>query len=256
MSDLTLDVAVAEATAADSGVDFVYRLLNRYAEQALTSDAVLVIDDARLGRQVFRSGQRSPIHSDLSLTVADGPPGIYTEGGRMAESGSSVLVQLAGMALRFDVVSREATRDGLTGLFNRRYFDDFLTQSAARSQRHGWPFALVILDVDGFKAVNDRLGHAAGDNALRVIGTEIRKALRVGDMAARIGGDEFALILHDALELGATAVLQRLKDAVVRSADGFDLRLSAGIAFAPAEGTDATSLYRMADRRMYETKRR
>src|SRR4051794_41305566 len=70
-----------------------------------------------------------------------------------------------------------------------------LSQAVSRSQRYGWPFALMILDLNGFKKLNDRLGHAAGDATLRAVGIELRHSLRAGDVAARIGGDEFALLL-------------------------------------------------------------
>src|SRR5439155_21319787 len=78
---------------------------------------------------------------------------------------------------------------------NRRCFEAMLAQAAHGSRRYGWSFALVLLDLDGFKLLNDRLGHDAGDAVLRAIGNEMRRALRQGDVAARIGGDEFALIL-------------------------------------------------------------
>ena len=256
MDDLTLDVVIAAASAANSGVEFVYRLLTQYAERTSIPDAVLVTDDARLGRQVFRSGSGSLLSSDLSRMVAASAPGIYVEGGRMAEDGSTVLVQLANMALRFDVLSQDATRDGLTGLFNRRAFDDFLAQAVGRTKRAGWPFAVVLLDVNGFKLINDRLGHLAGDAALRTIGTEMRRVLRVGDMAARVGGDEFALILHDGGQAAVAAVLKRLHEAVARSTEGLEIGLSAGVAFAPSDGTEVARLYRIADQRMYEEKRR
>jgi diguanylate cyclase (GGDEF)-like protein len=256
MDDLTLDAVIAAAAMADSGVDFVYRLLDHYAEQASSPDTVLVIDDARLGRQLFRAGQRSAVSSDLTRSVAGSPPGIYIEGGQVPQEGSTTFVHLANMALHFDMISQDAARDGLTGLFNRRTFDDFLAQSVGRTQRSGWPFALVILDVDGFKGVNDRLGHASADEVLRAIGTEMRRVLRVGDMAARIGGDEFALVLHDVGEAGVKTVLVRLDDAVASCAEALGVRLSAGFACAPGEGADVISMYRTADRRMYEAKRK
>ncbi|HLH47539.1 MAG TPA: GGDEF domain-containing protein, partial [Acidimicrobiales bacterium] len=124
-----------------------------------------------------------------------------------------------------------------------------------RTKRYGWPFALVLLDLDNFKAVNDEFGHAAGDAALRVIGAEIRAALRRGDVAARLGGDEFALIAHNA---DSPEVLRPLTDrlsvALARAVPSVDLRFSAGVACFPMDAADAEALEALADKRMYASK--
>src|SRR5436190_552122 len=95
-----------------------------------------------------------------------------------------------------DRLHYESLHDPLTGLYNRRGFDEHLGAAISRSLRYGWSFGLVILDLDGFKAINDRLGHQGGDAVLRAVGERLRHGMRGGDIAARVGGDEFALLIH------------------------------------------------------------
>ena len=97
-----------------------------------------------------------------------------------------------------------ADRDALTGLFSRRRFQEELEREVSRARRHGRPGALLVLDLDGFREVNDSLGHAAGDELLTRIGEALRSILRDSDVLARIGGDEFALILPDTDEAGGS----------------------------------------------------
>ncbi|MBW3668795.1 MAG: GGDEF domain-containing protein, partial [Actinobacteria bacterium] len=132
---------------------------------------------------------------------------------------------------------------------------ELLVQSASRSVRYGWPFALVLIDIDRFKAVNDRLGHEGGDRILRAVGAELRQSLRAGDVAARLGGDEFALILAKGDASLVDALVRRLQAAVHDTLEGEEMGFSAGVALAPVEATDVTELYRLADRRLYEAKR-
>ena len=107
-----------------------------------------------------------------------------------------------------------ADRDALTGLFSRRRFQEELEREVSRARRHGRPGALLLLDLDGFKQVNDTLGHAAGDELLTRIGEALRSILRDSDVLARIGGDEFALILPDTDVAAARVVGEKLIEAV------------------------------------------
>jgi diguanylate cyclase (GGDEF)-like protein/PAS domain S-box-containing protein len=116
---------------------------------------------------------------------------------------------------RLEVQLQEiADRDALTGLFSRRRFQEELDREVSRARRHGRPGALLLLDLDGFKQVNDTLGHAAGDELLTRIGEALRSILRDSDVLARIGGDEFALILPDTDVAAARVVGEKLVEAV------------------------------------------
>ena len=113
---------------------------------------------------------------------------------------------------RFEEVRFLAEHDTLTRLFNRHAFAARLEIEMTRSTRYGRPFTLVVLDVDGFKSVNDRHGHLAGDAALEQFGLVLRAGLRAADTAYRIGGDEFALLLPETSAAEARAVIERIAE--------------------------------------------
>lgn len=245
----------AQLAEASSGVAFVYEALRRLAEEEGWDDLVLVLDEPSIGRQLFRAGRGAPWDAAVRV-VRDVPPGLYADGAPVRQGLADSLRDLCTVALRIDLFRHDASHDALTGLLNRRSFDELLVQSASRSVRYGWPFALVLIDVDRFKALNDRMGHDVGDRLLRAVGTELRRSLRAGDVAARLGGDEFALILAKGDGDLVNALLLRLESAVREALEGEATSFSAGLALAPLEATDAAELYRMADRRLYEAKRR
>lgn|GEM_PF-3139322 len=155
-----------------------------------------------------------------------------------------------------------ATTDPLTGLYNRGHVMEALDREVARARREREPLAVIMADLDGLKQVNDRLGHVAGDAAICLAGEGIRAALRAGDYAARVGGDEFIAVLpgcgHDELRM----VLERLQDATaarvsVSAADTArqpDVTVSSGGAVLRLDDTAGTLLQR-ADDTMYEAKR-
>jgi diguanylate cyclase (GGDEF)-like protein len=142
-----------------------------------------------------------------------------------------------------------ADHDPLTRLLNRRAFVDRLEGEVARATRYGHSFGLVLCDLDGFKELNDRFGHPAGDTALQLFATTLRNSLRKGDEAFRIGGDEFALLLAAATEEAASEVVTRVSHELT------DLPASFGVAACPADATDGASLFRLADAALYEAKR-
>ncbi|MGH9206939.1 MAG: GGDEF domain-containing protein, partial [Acidimicrobiales bacterium] len=113
----------------------------------------------------------------------------------------------------------------------------------------------ALVDLNHFKSVNDKLGHDEGDRVLRVIGTQLRGSLRAGDTAARVGGDEFALLLSNGHAGVVAALLDRVREAV-SSIPAVEVGFSSGVALAPDESTDPGELYRIADVRLYEDKRR
>ena len=254
LTDPLMASLAAELARSESGLSFVYRSLEGLVKDRGWDDALLVLEDARLGRQVFRAGRRPPDESSLRAKLNGGSPGLYAEPAP-AEAVSDVVMQLCSVALRMDLLRHDASHDALTGLFNRRSFDSQLDQAAARSERYGWSFVLALLDLDHFKGVNDRFGHEGGDAVLRAVGLELRQSLRTGDIAARVGGDEFALVLANGSHELVDSIIRRLEQAARSLAEGQGVGFSAGVAMAPAEATDRMDLYRLADHRLYGAKR-
>jgi diguanylate cyclase (GGDEF)-like protein len=147
-------------------------------------------------------------------------------------------------------VARLSRTDHLTGTLNRRGFEDELNERLARFRRYGTPIGLVLLDLDGFKAVNDLQGHAAGDDLLRRVAAAIDGAVRATDATSRVGGDEFAVLLEQSDGITAPTVAARIVDAV-----SLHSAATAGSASCPEDAGDAEELYRLADARLYERKR-
>lgn len=254
--DLLIETFAEDLAGTPSGIEFIYRCLDRIASRTHADDAVLVIDNDDLGRQAFRVGG-SPIESTWGRDVVrTAPLGLHLLGSSVDDGVSASVTNLSSLALRLDVATHDSLHDALTGLLNRRSFDDQLETASSQSERYGWRFALVLIDLDNFKSVNDRLGHQAGDKILRAVGAELRSGLRAGDAAARVGGDEFALILPNADESLLPSLLERLRVAVLDALPASRVGLSAGIALAPEDGCDTGSLFRMADQRLYEAKAR
>jgi diguanylate cyclase (GGDEF)-like protein len=156
-------------------------------------------------------------------------------------------------------VAHMARHDALTGLPNRALFRDSLDQRLAALRRHGGTCGLLCLDLDAFKAVNDTLGHLAGDALLRTVAARIRACLRQEDLAARLGGDEFAVLLGgEACRRSAAATAERLVAALREPVDlggrEATIGVSIGIAFAPEHGVDSDALLRRADLALYRAK--
>jgi len=156
-------------------------------------------------------------------------------------------------------LARMAHYDALTGLANRTLFHDRLGQAIARAHRSERTVALLFLDLDRFKEINDSLGHEAGDRVLQEAAARLRHNLREGDSIARLGGDEFTVILEDIHgEAEVRAIAQKLMRAFAEpiAANGQDLfvTLSIGIALYPRDGDDAENLLRHADTAMYQAK--
>jgi two-component system cell cycle response regulator len=159
--------------------------------------------------------------------------------------------QLADLALA-------SRRDPLTGLPNRRAFEEELAREAARASRAGAPLAVVMLDVDRFKAVNDGHGHAAGDEVLRAVAARAAAAIRAGDLLARVGGEEFAILLPAADLPRAAEAAERIRATLAArriEAGGTSLTVTASLgcaALAPGETPEA--LVARADARLYAAK--
>ncbi len=156
-------------------------------------------------------------------------------------------------------LARMATHDVLTGMPNRLLFMDRLTQTLARAGRSKKAVAVLFIDLDDFKAVNDRLGHEAGDRLLRIVAERLQRAMRVGDTAARLGGDEFTVVLNEVSdEAQAQQIAERLRRAVQQPVELAGTlivpRASVGVACDAAGEAGAEELLRRADQAMYRAK--
>ena len=160
---------------------------------------------------------------------------------------------------QIDSLRHQATHDALTELPNRVLLQDRLTQALADAARDATPIALLLLDLDRFKEINDTLGHHVGDQLLQRIGPRVLELLCGADTMARLGGDEFAVLLPGAEEAAATAlateILAALAVPFMLEGQSLDVGASIGIALAPAHGDDAATLLRHADVAMYVAKR-
>jgi diguanylate cyclase (GGDEF)-like protein len=151
-----------------------------------------------------------------------------------------------------------AATDPLTGLYNRRFFDDYFEKELNRSIRYTHKLALVVFDLHRFKEVNDRFGHPQGDALLQMAAVTLRKSLRTSDYAFRIGGDEFALLLPQSDTEQVATLSRRLRAAYAASIEplnlGVPLALDYGLAVYPEDGELQEVLIRVADERLYQLK--
>lgn len=155
-----------------------------------------------------------------------------------------------------DRLSGAARTDVLTGILNRRAFEERFEQELALASRENRPLSVAVGDLDGFKLVNDRLGHQAGDEALRRVARELARWMRRSDVTARIGGEEFALLLPGIDEKGAARLADRVRLAIqeIFAADRVPLTISFGLAVFDAHGVDAAALMRAGDQALYAAK--
>jgi diguanylate cyclase (GGDEF)-like protein/PAS domain S-box-containing protein len=199
----------------------------------------------------LRRKNGSEIIADIALGPIGRPGSYYTV----------VTIRDATARIRMeDDLKHRALHDPLTGLANRALFFDRLHQAMLGFKRDRRPTAVVMLDLDGFKTVNDTFGHLAGDHVLKEVAAQLQAGIRSTDTVARIGGDEFAWILPS---LGGVPAAVRKVRMLIRSVmraypvDGkhVEVRISAGIAFFPIDGQHADALIRHADLALYQAKR-
>jgi len=201
----------------------------------------------------LRTGE-GPIGS-LSAITRSNPPVFPDEAGDALE----VLALRAGPALanaqRFAEAMRLAELDPLTGLGNRRVFHQLLAREVARSRRYGRRLALIVLDLDDFKRINDRLGHLAGDEVLAEVANRMRSCVRSTDIGCRVGGDEFAVILPESSRGDADHLAARIERAVGSEpiAKAGTLKISAGVAELSPDDTPS-DLFERADEDLYRAK--
>ncbi len=223
--------------------------------------APLVVRDKTIGTltldNVTRYGAFAPEHLDL-LAIFANQAAVAIENARLYERAQREIAERKRVE---ETIKRIAHHDELTGLPNRRLFNDRLHLSLAHAHRKRQKLAVMLLDLDHFKDVNDTLGHNVGDQLLQVVGERLTSLLREGDTIARMGGDEFMLLLPELVgSEDAAAIAQKILGAFRRPFvfDGHELRTttSIGIAIYPEDGEDGDTLMKNADIAMYRAKDR
>jgi diguanylate cyclase (GGDEF)-like protein len=276
-----------EAAQAIPGADAALVSIQESGEKPVVATAGLSAEDAKRqvvsgpptgheARAVSIAYQYPPsleaedlVHSGLAVPVPGqaGPSGfiaIYSRSPSFRFEEEAIreleeLSQRAGPAIenarRFHEARQLADLDALTGLHNRRYFHETLDREVARAHRYDRQLALIVLDIDDFKAINDRIGHLAGDGVLAETAERVREAVRSADVACRVGGDEFAVILPESATDDADQLYHRLRGAISSRpiAHAGRLFVSAGIAELVA-GDDPTAFFERADEALYRAK--
>lgn len=232
----------------------------------------IVVDDAGVSRQ---HATISAVGDQLYLEDLGSRNGTFIEGTRIerSELSDGCLVQIGlHVGFRFTLVDerqelllrqlyRSSTRDALTGVCNRRHFDDRLVAEVAYARRHSTDVSLIIVDIDFFKQVNDTHGHAAGDTVLRQVAQTLQHQLRVEDILSRVGGEEFAIILRGVGISGAARLGERLRTAVAETspvAQGVPIPVTISVGCAALSETNPATeqaLFSTADKRLYAAKR-
>jgi diguanylate cyclase (GGDEF)-like protein len=252
---------------ARSAMDAVTRLGAGAYDVCLVDQRLSDGDGLELARAAHDRGLRTPIvmligSSPLELDFAAMALGVsdLLDKGRID---ATLLERTIHYALarhrEAERLNRLAQYDELTGLGNRSLFQDRLARALAWARRHHRLVAVMVLDFNGFKAVNDRLGHSTGDRLLKIMAKRLSERLRETDTVARLGGDEFALLIENlAQPEHAALVARKLLDTVAPAVelDGQQVSVTAslGVALYPSDGRDAAELLRRADRAMYRAK--
>jgi len=206
-----------------------------------------------------------------------GDMGIPTERKRQRKDGTVIYIEAANSLVNLEdgrkmvitttreitehkmVLREQATRDSLTGLYNRRFFNETIEREFARARRENYQVSVMIMDIDLFKEINDSYGHVFGDEALRVLSTLINVNVRSGDIAYRYGGDEFVIVMPGAeieIAKGRAEVICQAFTASSIHENGRDVSatLSVGIALYPEHGESGIDILRHADLALYQAK--
>jgi len=233
---------------------------------ALQLEQLLLAGTIDAVREIFSSMARGESHKGrLSLQRKNGSLcNVELSNGHMALQGRHFLVGLfrdLSETERAEQAEELARKDGLTGLYNHRAFQELLGLEVARAQRHGTPVSLLMIDIDHFKQINDSLGHQAGDAVLRQLGALLQDSARNIDQVCRYGGEEFVLILPMTATAEALLAAERLRSQVERfefSCGGDSHRritVSTGVASYPLHAQTQAALIAAADAAMYAAKR-
>jgi diguanylate cyclase (GGDEF)-like protein len=249
---------ILDAALALDGVDAAVLSLEGDEKGALVKSAGMSREEAERHGDAG-SKVTVPLEGELgslgSLTIVSGRAGSL--GGAGLDDVVRRGVPALDNAFRYREARRLADTDALTGLRNRRFFHETLLRECTRAHRYGRSLALLVLDLDDFKAINERVGHLAGDTVLAETAARVRGALRASDIACRVGGDEFAIILPEAGGRQAAQLYDRVEAAVSAAPIGSidRLTLSGGVAQL-AEREDAASFFERTDDALYRAKQR
>jgi diguanylate cyclase (GGDEF)-like protein len=217
------------------------------------------------GEEHLKWGIRSIVYLPLmvkneaigSLVIASRKPNVYTPRQvLLLERLASQIAMSVENGRLYAKAEQRARVDELTGLFNRRHFDENLKMEIDRHARYRSMLSLILLDLDFFKAYNDTQGHTAGDKVLELIGRSLNGALRTTDLAFRYGGDEFAIILPQSASNDAFIVAERVRGRIAAEMSKRDIKISAslGLASWPSDGVISDELVNASDRALYYAK--
>jgi diguanylate cyclase (GGDEF)-like protein len=194
--------------------------------------------------------RRGMLHLSVRAAILESTPNTWV----------GIGTDITAQKLTEELLEHQALHDALTGLSNRRLLEDRLHHAIARAQRDSSMLALLFIDLDGFKVVNDSVGHAAGDEVLKEVAQRLQNTVRQADTLARTGGDEFMLLVESIKdESSAVLVADKVREALaapfVTGGRTFGIGASIGISLFPVHGCDAATLQQHADSAMYQAKR-
>jgi len=239
-----------------AGLGVLLYLLHRRMLGAPVAELARVAADIRAGNMSARAphraddelGQLGSVFNDMAAHLER-----YTQELESAVQARTAELESANVRLK-----ELATTDGLTKLSNRRYFEECALRDLSEARRSGRPVALVLADVDRFKTYNDRFGHAFGDEVLRHVAVVLSREARAMDLVARVGGEEFAVLMPDTGAEAAATAAERLREAIGREAvgpEGERVTASFGVANTVDSGSELDALLRAADDALYASKR-
>lgn len=230
-------------------------------EESVSRQHVRIEPDPKSGDGV--GWQIVDLDSTNGTYVNDLPVRVATlQNGDQIQVGRSILRFLAGNSIErayHEEIYKLMSMDGLTQLRNRRAFDEALADEITRARRFGRPLAVCMVDADKFKSINDQFGHLAGDAVLRQLGGILRNNIRKNDIAGRLGGEEFGLLLPEVDRLGGLVVAEKLRRMAELHRFEFDrtvipVTLSIGVAELAATDAEPAELVRRADECLYRAK--
>ncbi len=271
----TLTVKAAVGATADNIKNERENIGERVARLVLQNGKpVVVADVGKIGLQPAPLDWKYKTNSFISypfsigdrrigvLNVADKADGLaYTEYDldllNAIAPQVAVLIDRAALKNKAGEFEQLSVTDALTGLLNRRYLEERLSEEIKRSNRYGYPMSFMMIDVDDFKSFNDTFGHAEGDKALKMVGHSLRETLRSADVAARYGGEEFSILLPQTTPGEAETIAERLRENIASAEfSNRQITVSIGIASCCLELNSAQELIVAADKALYEAKRK